>query len=87
MKALKTIFLLALCLSGIGVQAQNLSVQMEELTAVQFKEAVQKSSKTVILPIGVLEKHGPQMPLGTDVYTAREIALRAAEVEYAVFPK
>ena len=87
MKALKTIFLLALCLSGIGAQAQNLSVQMEELTAVQFKEAVQKSSKTVILPIGVLEKHGPHMPLGTDVYTAREIALRAAEMEYAVvFP-
>lgn len=59
MKALKAIFLLALCLSGIGVQAQNLSVQMEELTAVQFLETVQKSSKTVILPIGVLEKHGP----------------------------
>ena len=52
-------FPFSLCLSGIGVQAQNLSVQMEELTAVQFKETVQKSSKTVTLPIGVLEKHGP----------------------------
>ena len=81
------IFILAICTSGIKVKAQDLSVQLEELTAVQFKEAVKKSSQTAILPIGVLEKHGPHMPLGTDVYTAREMALRAAEMEYAVvFP-
>ena len=81
------IFALAICTSGIKVKAQDLSVQLEELTAVQFKEAVKKSSQTAILPIGVLEKHGPHMPLGTDVYTAREMALRAAEMEYAVvFP-
>lgn len=37
--------------------------------------------------MGVLEKHGPQLPLGTDVYTARELSVRAAEKEYAVvFP-
>jgi creatinine amidohydrolase len=60
---------------------------MEEMNALQFKEAVKKSEQTVILPIGVLEKHGPHMPLGTDVYTAREMALRAAEKEYTVvFP-
>ena len=81
------IFILAICTSGIKVKAQDLSVQLEELTAVQFKEAVKKSSQTAILPIGVLEKHGPHMPLGTDVYTAREMALRAAEMQYAVvFP-
>ena len=81
------IFAMAICTSGIKVKAQDLSVQLEELTAVQFKEAVKKSSQTAILPIGVLEKHGPHMPLGTDVYTAREMALRAAEMEYAVvFP-
>jgi creatinine amidohydrolase len=87
MKTFKTLLILAFCLSGIEAVAQNLPVKMEELTAIQFKEAVQKSSQTVILPIGVLEKHGPHMPLGTDVYTAREMALRAAEMEYAVvFP-
>ena len=81
------IFALALCTPHLQIKAQNLSVQLEELTAVQFKEAVRKSSQTAILPIGVLEKHGPHMPLGTDVYTAREMALRAAEMEYAVvFP-
>lgn len=87
MRHFKTLALLAICLIGYNSAAQNLPVQYEELTAVQFKDAVEKSSETVIIPIGVLEKHGPHMPLGTDVYTAREIALRAAEMEYAVvFP-
>lgn len=87
MKTQKTLLILAICLTGMVAQAQNLSVKLEELTAVQFKEAVEKSSRTAILPIGVLEKHGPHMPLGTDVYTAREMALRAAEMEYCVvFP-
>ena len=76
-----------LCLAFMQAEAQDLPTRMEDLSALQFKEAVRKSSKTVILPIGVLEKHGPHMPLGTDVFTAREMALRAAEEEYAVvFP-
>ena len=78
--------LLILALS-LQVQAQNISYKMEELSAPEFIQAVKKSSKTAILPIGVFEKHGPHMPLGTDLYTAREIALRAAEKEYTVvFP-
>jgi creatinine amidohydrolase len=60
---------------------------MEELTAPDYPKAVEKSEKTCILPIGVLEKHGPHLPLGTDLYTAREYAIRAAEKEYTVvFP-
>lgn len=75
------------CMASMQVTAQQLSVKMEELNAVQFRDAVEKSSRTAILPIGVLEKHGPHMPLGTDVYTARELALKAAGEEYAVvFP-
>lgn len=87
MRRLTSITIFILSLFSIQAAAQNLSVRLEELTAVQFKEAVNKSSRTAILPIGVLEKHGPHMPLGTDVYTAREMALRAAEMEYCVvFP-
>ena len=87
MRNFKTFLILALCFVGFKSAAQQLPVQLQELTAVQFKEAVKKSSETVIIPMGVLEKHGPHMPLGTDVYTARDIALRAAEKEYAVvFP-
>ena len=68
-------------------QAQSLPFKMEELSAPEFIDAVEKSDKTIILPIGVFEKHGPHMPLGTDLYTAREMALRAAEKEYTVvFP-
>ena len=74
-------------LALLQISAQELPIKMEELNALQFKEAGEKSEQTVILPIGVLEKHGPHMPLGTDVYTAREMALRAAEKEYTVvFP-
>lgn len=82
-----TMILAILCLAFMQAEAQDLPTRMEDLSALQFKEAVRKSSKIVILPIGVLEKHGPHMPLGTDVFTAREMALRAAEEEYAVvFP-
>jgi creatinine amidohydrolase len=67
--------------------AQTLPTRYEELTAPDFIKAVEKSSKTCLLPIGVFEKHGPQLPMGTDLYIAREEALRAAEKEYAVvFP-
>lgn len=77
----------AVLLIVLNAQAQNLPFRMEELSAPEFITAVEKSSETVILPIGVFEKHGPHMPLGTDLYTAREIALRAAEKEYTVvFP-
>lgn len=87
MRNFKIFLILAVCFVGFKSAAQELPVQLQELTAVQFKEAVKKSSETVIIPMGVLEKHGPHMPLGTDVYTARDIALRAAEKEYAVvFP-
>lgn len=83
-----TLTLIALiAFAGFHATAQELSVKMENLTAIEFKTAVEKSAKTAIIPIGVLEKHGPHMPLGTDVFTAREMAIRAAEKEYAVvFP-
>ena len=76
------------CLLVIGsLSAQELPFRMEELTAPEYIKAVEKSAKTCILPIGVFEKHGPHLPLGTDLYTAREFALRAATKEYTVvFP-
>jgi creatinine amidohydrolase len=83
-KAIITVFAL---LISVGLFAQELSFRMEELTAPDFVKAVEKSEKTCIIPIGVFEKHGPQLPLGTDLYLAREYALRAAEQEYTVvFP-
>src|SRR5512140_889422 len=40
-----------------------------------------------IIPLGIIEKHGPALPLGTDMYESREVAFHAAKKEYAVvFP-
>jgi creatinine amidohydrolase len=38
--------------------------------------------------VGILEKHGPHLPLGTDLLDCREVSLRAAKKEYTiVFPE
>jgi len=36
--------------------------------------------RTVILPVGSLEEHGPHLPLGTDTFHALEVARRIAEL-------
>jgi creatinine amidohydrolase len=68
--------------------ASKLSVHWEELTAADFREAIHRSQGTCLLPFGILEKHGPHLPLGTDLINARYAALHAADQEYAiVFPE
>ena len=63
------------------------AVRWEELTAPAFVRAVERSNATVIIPLGIVEKHGPHLPLGTDLINVREMALRAAAEEYTiVFP-
>jgi creatinine amidohydrolase len=81
-----SITLLLMCISSL-LFSQNLPFKYEELTAPDFIQAVKASSETCILPVGVFEKHGPHMPLGTDLLAAREISCRAASQEYTVvFP-
>ncbi len=59
----------------------------EELTAPDFVKAVGRSAGTALVPLGIVEKHGPHLPLGTDLLDVRELALRAAGQEYTiVFP-
>ncbi|MGE5360146.1 MAG: creatininase family protein [Bacteroidales bacterium] len=65
----------------------DLSVRWEELTAPDFARAVERSGATAIIALGIIEKHGPHLPLGTDLLDARELALRAVKREYSiVFP-
>ena len=64
--------------------ALQLSVAWEELTGPDFTAAVKQSEGVCIIPIGVIEKHGAHLPLGTDVYIARETACRAACQEYCI---
>jgi creatinine amidohydrolase len=68
--------------------AQQLPVKWEELNAVDFVSAIRQSQGVCLLPFGVLEKHGPHLPLGTDLINARYVSLEAAKHEYAVvFPE
>ena len=65
----------------------KLSSGYEELTAPDFVKAVQQASGVCLLPLGILEKHGPHLPLGTDIFECRKVAFTAAEQEYCiVFP-
>ncbi|NJK95013.1 MAG: creatininase family protein [Bacteroidales bacterium] len=70
------------------IQSKNKSpFYLEELTSPQMTEALKLSAKTCIIPIGVIEKHGPHLPIGTDLLESRELARRAATKEYTViFP-
>ena len=62
-------------------------MKWENLTSPQFAGAVGECEGVCLLPLGVIEKHGDHLPLGTDLFIARELALRAAELEPAiVFP-
>src|SRR5438067_11863341 len=82
-----TAFLLLLGLISARGQSK-LSVKWEELTAEDFRQAIQQSKGTCLLPFGILEKHGPHLPLGTDLLNVRYATLHAAEQEFAVvFPE
>ena len=77
-----------LALLQTPVFAQSPTVKWEELTAADFAKAIQQSQGTCILPIGILEKHGPHLPLGTDLLNIRYISVTAAQQEFAVvFPE
>jgi creatinine amidohydrolase len=85
MKRLTTLFLVMMF--ALPLLAQNLPAKLEELTAPDFLKAVQKSDSVCVIPIGVLEKHGPHLPLGTDILAARNLVELAVFQEYAViFP-
>jgi len=86
---MKRALVLAFVLLSISALAQTspLRVRWEELTAPDFHTAIEKSGGTCLLPFGILEKHGPHLPIGTDLLNVRKASLDAAEREYAiVFP-
>lgn len=61
-------------------------MQWEHLTASEFSRAVRETG-VCVLALGVIEKHGEHLPLGTDFLNGHRIACMAAEIEPAVvFP-
>src|SRR6202050_605254 len=82
-----SLFMLALPQTPLFAQTPSV-VKWEELTASDFAKAIQRSQFTCILPIGILEKHGPHLPLGADLLNIRYVSLAAAQQEFAiVFPE
>ena len=62
-------------------------MRWEELTSDLFPEAVAKAEGVCLLPTACLERHAHHLPVGTDVFIAREICRRAALLEPAIiFP-
>ena len=61
-------------------------MRWDELTAGDFQEAVHQTG-VCVLAVGVLERHGEHLPLGTDYLNGHRLACLAAEKEPAiVFP-
>jgi creatinine amidohydrolase len=82
-----TCFALTLAAVATIGAAQELPARWDELTASDWPKALEKSASTCILPIGILEKHGPHAPIGSDLIHVREWSARATKKEYAVvFP-
>jgi creatinine amidohydrolase len=85
---MKSLLFFLLSLQSVVLPAQPpLHSRWDELTASDWPKALAASSHTCILPIGILEKHGPHAPIGSDLIQVREWAARATKKEYAVvFP-
>ncbi len=92
MRTLSLLSMTALVASTLGAQApaaqSRLSVHWEELTAADFRDAITRAQGTCLLPIGIMEKHGPHLPIGNDLLNVRYVSLNAAQQEFAVvFPE
>jgi creatinine amidohydrolase len=80
------LFVMIVCSVSSFCQS-TLAAKWEELTGPDFIQAIQKAQGTCMLPFGIVEKHGPQLPLGTDLIDVRYASEQAAKQEYAViFP-
>ena len=80
--------LLTAALFAAICSAQQLPVKWEELTAPDFLKALDRAKGLCLLTAGIIEKHGPTGPLGTDLMNGRYATVQAAQKEYAiVFPE
>ncbi len=59
-------------------EIKDMAYFMEEMT-VKDMHAVMTKTKTVIIPVGVVEQHGYHLPLSTDIYNATQIPIYAGD--------
>ncbi len=87
MKKLKFIITALFLTTTLMAQQTTLPYKMEDITSPKFPKAVEMAGGVCLIPLGIIEKHGPSLPLGTDLYESREVAFTGAKKEYAVvFP-
>ena len=82
MKKIILILITLFCLYIAGY-SQDLSVQWN-IFEPQFEEAIEQSGGVCIIAMGVLEKHGPHMAVGTGCLVVHNLCVQAAQKEYAV---
>ena len=87
-RSLSLLVFFVLFFAGRAVAQTGLSAKWEELTAPDFVQAIHQSQGVCVLPFGIVEKHGPHLPLGTDLLDVRFAVMNAVKQEYAVvFPE
>ncbi len=63
------------------------SLVISDMTWVEVERAVKDGYDAIIIPIGVVEAHGPHLPLGTDWMIPMDLSLQiAGELKALVYP-
>ena len=87
MRSLALGLLAAASIASLAQTESKLSPKREELTGPDFITAIHQAQGVCMLPFGIIEKHGPHLPLGTDLINVRYATEHAAAQQYAViFP-
>lgn len=55
------------------------TVELKELTWPEVEAAIENGTRTVIIPVGSTEQHGPHLPLGTDAIIGEALGVATAE--------
>ncbi len=87
MRGFSLSLILLILSTGVCFSQTSLSAKWEELTGPDFVQAIHQSQGVCVLPFGIIEKHGPHLPLGTDLLDVRYAVMNAVKQQYAVvFP-
>lgn len=63
------------------------SLVVSDMTWVEVEKAVEEGYDAIIIPIGVVEAHGPHLPLGTDWMIPMDLSLQiAGELKALIYP-
>src|SRR5260370_17653580 len=65
-----SLFVSLVAASSVHAQSK-LSAKWEELTAADFREAIQLSKRTSMLPFAIMKKHVQHLPLANDLPDVR----------------